>query len=252
MAALGLIVWIAPELSAAAGPAIDIEIESERPVAPLQPFSAEHEQAAPEPHTAFGKRRVERAARLPVAPSPLALSPRPWHVLEDLSTGGSTQADLSGAPAQDDIRRLIVPSLQIDAEVVYLPFSENTWDVADLGQSVGWLGEPQGSAELGSNVVLAGHITVRNADSGPFRYLHRLQPGAIAIVHTSENIYTYQVREQVVVEVTDFHITESTAKPQLTLLTCTTWDEKIEQYRQRRAVFADLLTVRSFEEARHK
>jgi sortase (surface protein transpeptidase) len=63
-------------------------------------------------------------------------------------------------------------------------------------------------------------------------------------VSTSKNIYTYSVREQVVVRSSDSGIVDPTRTSQLTLLTCTGWDGDLHRYINRRAVVADLVGVR--------
>jgi LPXTG-site transpeptidase (sortase) family protein len=139
--------------------------------------------------------------------------------------------------------RLVIPILGVDAKVVLKPFTGKTWDIRGLQADVAWL---EGTAHPGDgagNTVLAGHIMVQNIGRGPFRFLDRLKPGARVVVYTQENIYAYQVREQVVVKETEGEVTMDTGKAQLTLLTCTTWDPEKETYLRRRAVFADLVEV---------
>lgn len=140
------------------------------------------------------------------------------------------------------IRRLVIPALELDAEVVEAPFVERTWDISELGGKIAWL---SGTAwpSMEGNTALAGHITARGIGEGPFRYLHRLRPGDFVSVITEKYEYVYRVREQVVVNIEDVHILAPTSSPQLTLLTCTNWDKKLLQYRNRRAVFADLVRV---------
>jgi LPXTG-site transpeptidase (sortase) family protein len=100
--------------------------------------------------------------------------------------------------------------------------------------------------ETAKNLVLAGHITVWDGTHGPFRYLSRLEPGAKIMVYTNQYIYTYQVREILIVKPEDAYLTKDTSNSQLTLLTCATWNEKTKSYLRRQVVFADLLEVEPY------
>jgi LPXTG-site transpeptidase (sortase) family protein len=86
---------------------------------------------------------------------------------------------------------------------------------------------------------------VLNVGHGPFRFLDRLKAGAEVRVYTQQKVYTYQVREQVVVEETDSEVVANTVLPQLTLITCSNWSESEGDYLRRRAVFADLVQVQA-------
>jgi LPXTG-site transpeptidase (sortase) family protein len=77
--------------------------------------------------------------------------------------------------------------------------------------------------------------------NGPFRYLQDLNPGEIISLQTEENVYTYQVREQFTVDPADIGITQPTVKPQITLITCTGWDDEDDFYRSRQILIADLV-----------
>ena len=141
--------------------------------------------------------------------------------------------------------RLVIPDLRLDAQVRFIPFEGNTWNLNDLGQSVAWLGNMTGR-ETTSNLVLAGHVTVQDGTHGPFRYLSRLTPGAKLTVYTDQYIYTYRVRELSIVKPEDAHLTGDTPHSQLTLLTCATWNEKTKSYLRRQVVMADLLKVEPY------
>jgi len=49
------------------------------------------------------------------------------------------------------------------------------------------------------------------------------------------------VRELVTVPDYEFSVLESTESPQLTLVTCTGWDEELEIYLERLVLYADLV-----------
>jgi LPXTG-site transpeptidase (sortase) family protein len=140
------------------------------------------------------------------------------------------------------VTRLVIPALKVDADVRFTPFENETWEVGDLGLDIAWLGNTS-SPGLGSNTVLAGHVTALYLGNGPFRYLARLQPGNLVYVHTEWKLYTYSVREQAVVKPNDSRVVGATEDNQLTLITCTGWNDEDRQYINRRAVFADLVSV---------
>lgn len=152
------------------------------------------------------------------------------------------QSEGEPAPDTSSIQRIVIPALGVDTVVAYVPYDEDklSWLIEGLREEVAWLGDTSWPG-LGSNTVLAGHVTVRGLGNGPFRYLDNLQEGDQIKVFTAENEYIYTVREQVTVNETDLGVLLPTTQAQLTLITCTGWDEELEIYRFRRVVFADLL-----------
>ena len=138
--------------------------------------------------------------------------------------------------------QVIIPSLKLNAPVVSKPYSELSWDLSTLGQDVALLGNiPNQTSD--NNVVMAGHVTVRNGSNGPFRYLWRLVPGDQILLEDDYFTYTYTVREHVLVYPDETSVLEDSQTPQLTLITCTTWDEETLSYLRRRVIVADLESV---------
>jgi LPXTG-site transpeptidase (sortase) family protein len=142
----------------------------------------------------------------------------------------------------NEFERLVIPTLKVDAQLISKPYSQLSWDLTDLGHSIALLGDIS-EQETKNNTVLAGHVTVRNGSNGPFRYLSRLNSGDKLILYTERSKYTFIVREQVLVYPEETSVIKDTPHPQLTLITCTTWDEKTLSYLRRRVVFADLEKV---------
>jgi LPXTG-site transpeptidase (sortase) family protein len=165
----------------------------------------------------------------------------------DLTPLNSTSISKNISPAKpienrNEITRLVIPDLRLDAPIKFIPLKENSWELDDLGLSVAWLGNTTDDHTI-RNLVLAGHVTVRDGSHGPFRYLSRLTPGAHLFVYSERYIYTYQVRELYLVYPQDAYITDNTTESQLTLITCATWNEKTKTYLRRQVVIADLLKV---------
>lgn len=140
--------------------------------------------------------------------------------------------------------QVVIPTLKINTPLVSMPYSDVSWDLSTLGQDIAQLANIPNQTSL-NNIVLAGHVTVRDGSNGPFRYLWRLNPGDQIILKDKDNIYTYAVREQVLVYPDDTSVLADSPDPQLTLITCTTWDEATLSYLRRRVIIADLERVDS-------
>ncbi len=138
--------------------------------------------------------------------------------------------------------QLVIPSLKLNATVITQPYSELSWDLSTLGQNVAHLGDIPNQTS-GTNIVIAGHLTVYDGSNGPFRNLWKMEPGDQIILKEDNVSYTYTVREQVLVYPDESSVLEDSENPQLTLITCTTWDEESLSYLRRRVIVADLESV---------
>ncbi|MFZ6029193.1 MAG: sortase domain-bontaining protein [Chloroflexota bacterium] len=145
--------------------------------------------------------------------------------------------------------RLAIPSLSLDAVVKYVPFNGETWLISGLKQEIAWLGDTSWPG-LGGNTVLAGHVTLPGLEGGPFRYLDQLAVGERVQVYTRKNLYTYEVREHLVVEEGDLWVTDPTDDAQITLITCTDWNDDARLYLKRLIVFANLVDTASLDMTR--
>jgi LPXTG-site transpeptidase (sortase) family protein len=141
-----------------------------------------------------------------------------------------------------EVRRLVIPRLKVDAEIIYSPYDDLSWDVSTLGQRIAWLGGQDGGNLY--NLALAGHVTLYNGSNGPFLYLFTMQPGELIIVYTADKEYTFKVRELLVVYPEESTVTQDTEAPQLTLITCHTWNQETLSYLRRQVVLADLESVK--------
>ncbi len=118
----------------------------------------------------------------------------------------------------------MIPALNLDTVVAYIPFDGHTWMIQGLREEVAWLGETSWPG-LGGNTALAGHVTVANIGNGPFRFLYNLKQGDEVQLYTEKNIYAYRVRDKREVAITDLSVTAKTDNPQVTLITCVEWDD---------------------------
>jgi LPXTG-site transpeptidase (sortase) family protein len=138
------------------------------------------------------------------------------------------------------VTRIVIPSLSVDAKVDTAEFSGSSWSVSDLGRKVGWL-QNTSLPENGGNTVLAGHVSLISGASGPFYNLAYLKPGAKVYIYTDDNkMFVYKMRERIVVQPSDLSVTEKTSASQLTMLTCSNWDQDRKEYTKRVAIIADL------------
>jgi len=135
--------------------------------------------------------------------------------------------------------QVVIPTLKINTSIVEKNYSELSWDLSTLGQDVAQLGNIPNQTS-NNNIVLAGHVTVFDGSNGPFRYLWKLAPGDQILLEDSDFIYTYTVREQILVYPDETAVLEDSQTPQLTLITCTTWHEETLSYLRRRVIVADL------------
>ncbi len=142
-------------------------------------------------------------------------------------------------PDSSPVEHLLIPALGLDTVVKYVPFDGFTWKIAGLKQEIAWLGDTSWPG-LGKNTGLAGHVTLNDGSNGPFRYLQDLRAGDVVTLYTQENIYTYKVRESIVVNDDEFSVLKPTDDSQLTLITCTNWDKDLKIYLDRLVVYADL------------
>ncbi len=138
--------------------------------------------------------------------------------------------------------RLLIPSIGLDTVIKYVPFNGDTWLIGGLKQEVAWMGNTSWPG-LGGNTGLAGHVDLADGSEGPFWKLKDLKPGDKVIIYTQKNIFTYIVSEQRVVEDYDLSVVAPSEQPQVTLITCTAWDNELRTYLKRLVVFATLLNV---------
>jgi len=138
------------------------------------------------------------------------------------------------------VERIVIPALALDTIVKYVPFSEFTWLIAGLRQEIAWMGDTSWPG-LGGNTGLAGHVTLPDGSDGPFRHLEELSAGDEIKLYTEENEYTYRVSEKTVVKDTNLNVVEGTVNSQITLVTCTGWNQEARLYLERLIVYADLV-----------
>jgi LPXTG-site transpeptidase (sortase) family protein len=139
--------------------------------------------------------------------------------------------------------RLDIPSLSLNMPIVGVDLKENGWDVTWLGNSAGYL---EGSAypTLSGNSILTGHVTDVNGNPGPFASLKDLRVGDKVNIHNSGSIYVYEVRQSELIFPGNLKtLFKHEDYEWLTLVTCETYNEKLDKFIYRRMVKAVLVSV---------
>jgi LPXTG-site transpeptidase (sortase) family protein len=207
------------------------------PRAPVISSSDESEQALVADSSKVG--HLKEKLYVPLAETELggpSLPTTAVPVLDSPVARNDLPLDVFGA-----IDQVEIPSIKLNTDVVFTPFESSTWDVSTLGQNLGRLEGMLGQLE--NNLVLAGHVTLRDGTNGPLRYLSSMQPGDPIRIYSQDRIFTFSVREMVVVFPDEIEVTADTQHPQLTLITCATWDQDSLAYLRRQVVLADLEKV---------
>ena len=139
---------------------------------------------------------------------------------------------------------LSIPKLDIDTEIIGVPYAADGWDLRWLGEKAGWL---QGTAfpTWNGNSVITGHVVDSFGKSGLFSRLSELRYGDVIEINFLGRIYIYEVRSS---EVYPADASQPLAHTPdgydyLTLVTCKDYDEDSGQYHHRLAVQAVLRAI---------
>lgn len=156
--------------------------------------------------------------------------------------------DLSNVPPQaytatGDVT-IEIPSLGVKLPVVGVPKKDGTWNVSWLTNQAGWL-EGTAFPSWKGNSVLTSHVYLSNGLPGPFVNLGKLKYGDKIVIHAYGEKYTFEVRENKIVEPNDTSVMKHEEKSWLTLITCKEYDPATNTYRKRIAVRAVLVSVAS-------
>lgn len=133
---------------------------------------------------------------------------------------------------------LEIPRLGLQAPIMGVPPTANSWDVTWLSTQIGWL---QGSAfpTWAGNSVLTAHVYDVNGNPGPFGNLNTLRYGDQIIVHAFGQQYIYEVQSTSTVSPNAVaSVIKHEELPWLSLLTCQGYNEKTNSYKNRYLVRA--------------
>ncbi|MCQ3931408.1 MAG: hypothetical protein DPW16_13205 [Chloroflexi bacterium] len=127
---------------------------------------------------------------------------------------------------------LLIPAAQVYTDVTEVYLTQAGWDVANLGQKVGYL---EGTARPGSerHVILVGHVELRDGTPGVFAKLDELTLGDIVILYTGEREIRYTVTQVFETDANDLNVIAGIDNDLLTLITCANYSFLSNTYRTR-------------------
>jgi len=133
---------------------------------------------------------------------------------------------------------LVIPALAVNAPIIDVYLVDGIWDVSLLGANVGHL---QGTARVGEvgNVVLSGHVELRDGHKGVFSLLNQAAIGDRIIVFNGDAQLEYVITEVYTTTPDDLTPVYPTIEPRLTLITCGSYDFFSNQYLERTIVVAE-------------
>ncbi|MBZ0302061.1 MAG: sortase [Anaerolineae bacterium] len=134
--------------------------------------------------------------------------------------------------------RFYAPTAGIASSVIEAYLNGTSWDVAELGFSIGHL---QGTAWLNvpGNIVLAGHVEMADGRAGIFARLNSLNIGDPVTLSQAGEERTYQVTQKFETAPDDLAVLYPSQSEQLTLITCSNYDFLKDTYATRYVVIAE-------------
>jgi len=165
------------------------------------------------------------------APAPLAEQAIP-------TTTAPTAAPVVQSESAIGDARILIPSAGVNTPIIRVYLDGVSWDVSNLGQNVGhlqgtvWMGEP-------GNIVLSGHVEMRDGRKGIFANLGDLVTGDVVILERDEVEQRYLVSEIRNVAPDDLTPLYPTTTERLTLITCDDYNFLSDSYEERTIVVAE-------------
>lgn len=137
---------------------------------------------------------------------------------------------------------LVIPSLNIDHQVVPVQVKDEVWDLETLGADVGWLETTGSYPNDDLAMVFVGHVTLPPpGGSGPFLDLGSLRPGDLVLYQTEQKTYAYEVKGQSIVNPDQVEVLYRPDGRTLLLVTCTGYNPLEWSYDLRLVVEAVLI-----------
>lgn len=133
---------------------------------------------------------------------------------------------------------IFIADAGIKEAIIESQLEEDGWRVSHLENRVGHL---EGTGWLGSpgNIVLAGHVELKDGRPGVFARIHELESGDAITVTQNGVSYTYWVTEVKVVQADDLSVVYPTESERVTLITCTGYNFLNNTYEERIVVVAE-------------
>jgi LPXTG-site transpeptidase (sortase) family protein len=133
---------------------------------------------------------------------------------------------------------LHIPTQGISTNVIDAYLNATSWDVTTLGMNAGHL-QGTGWVDQPGNIVLAGHVELRDGRAGIFKRIGQLAIGDPILLELPEEQRTYTVRTILETEPGDLSAIAPTTADQLTLITCGAYDFLSDTYQVRVVVVAE-------------
>jgi len=138
--------------------------------------------------------------------------------------------------------QLLIPAAGINAPVIRVYLDGQSWDVSNLGMNVGHLQGTRWMNEGPGNIVLSGHVEMRDGRKGIFAEIGALTDGDVVILQYRGQEQRYQVVEIRNVDPNDLSPVYPTESDLLTLITCDAYDFFQDSYQERTIVVAERLS----------
>lgn len=137
---------------------------------------------------------------------------------------------------------LFIPSAGILAPVIRVYLDGTSWDVDELGMNIGHLQGTNWIDDGGGNIVLSGHVEMRDGRQGIFANLNQLNLQDRIVLRQDDTEWTYAVTEIRNVQPDDLTPLYPTLSDQLTLITCDSYDFFSNTYRERVVIVAERIS----------
>ncbi len=185
-------------------------------------------------------------SRIPASPLAVINTPTPQPTTEVVVADSSPEPTniqsspiVTSTPIQaPQTVSIIIPSLAINAPIIDVYLVDGIWDVSVLGGNVGHL---QGTARVGQegNVVLSGHVELRDGAMGVFGLLNQASIGDRVILREGDRQRQYVITDVYITTPNDLTPVYPTTSSRLTLITCGSYDFFRNQYLERTIVVAE-------------
>ena len=185
--------------------------------------------------------------------------------VESNLSGGSSTVDPSGLPTTgfapsvktilpkqkhdqeyQDLSSLVlaIPKLDIEGQILGVPFEGDEWNLTWLGDNVGWL-EGTAFPTWDGNSVLTAHAYNSEGQASIFANLDQLAWGDEVIINAWGQEYVYKVRSvDDSIAPDDISVLEHENYPWITLISCKGYDEENNTYQYRVVVRAVQVDIR--------
>jgi LPXTG-site transpeptidase (sortase) family protein len=135
---------------------------------------------------------------------------------------------------------MFVPALGLTARLIHLSISDGAWNVDGLGENVGHLiGTSWFDRMPSGNIVLAGHVELRDGRPGSFARLDEVPLGEIIVIRSDSETRRYRVIASYETEPSDLSPLYPSQREILTLITCSDYDFWANSYHTRLIVVAE-------------